>query len=104
MGLPAFAMLVGVVASIAGCAVQPQSAPVLGYRCDDGREFSLRISPSTETAEIEIARMRFGLLADPAAGPGEKFSCSVLTLWRQGDMARVEMDGAPQFSNCRLQR
>ena len=97
-------MIVGVVTVLVGCAVQPQSAPVLGYQCDDGREFSVRISPSTETAEIEIARMRFGLLADPASGPGEKFSCSMLTLWRQGDMARVDMDGAPQFSHCRLKR
>ena len=53
---------------------------------------------------MEMGGRRFGLMADPAAGPGGNFSGGVLTLWRQGDMARVEMDGAPQFSNCRLQR
>ncbi|MDZ4253926.1 MAG: hypothetical protein U1A72_15260 [Sulfuritalea sp.] len=104
MGLPAFVMLVTIAASLAGCAVQPQSQPALVYGCDEGREFSLNISASGESAEIEIARMRFGLLADPPAGPGERFSCSVLTLWRQGDTAHVAMDGAPQFRNCRVKR
>lgn len=104
MGLPAFALLVGIAASVAGCAVQPQPRPAQVYGCEDGREFALSISSSGETADIEIARMHFGLVADAPAGPGEKFSCSMLTLWRQGEVARVDMDGAPQFRNCRAKR
>lgn len=103
MDLPAFAMLAAVAASLVGCAVQPPQ-PALVYGCDEGREFSLEIAASGETAEIGIARMRFGLLADPAAAPGERFSCDMLSLWRQGDMVHVAMDGAPQFRNCRVKR
>ena len=104
MGVPAFALLVGIAASVAGCAVQQQPRPTQVYGCEDGREFSLSIASSGETADIEIARMHFGLVADAAAGLDEKFSCSMLTLWRQGEVARVDMDGAPQFRNCRVKR
>lgn len=98
---PAFVVLAALAAVISGCAVQSQA---LGYRCEDGREFSVSISPSGETAYIEIARMRFGLVADPPAGSGEQFSCSMLTLRRRGNVASVEMDGSQQFSNCRIKR
>lgn len=104
MRLPAFASLAGVAAIVTACAVQPQPPQVLSYACDDGRGFSLSISPSGDSAAIEIARMQFGLLADPAAGPGEQFNCSMLTLRRRGDMANVDMEGEPQFRNCRVKR
>jgi hypothetical protein len=104
MHLPDLAGAVAVSMIVAACAVQPQPSQVLGYACDDGRGFSLDISASGESADIEIARMRFSLVADPAAVPGEQFSCSMLTLRRRGDMASVEMEGEPQFSNCRVRR
>lgn len=104
MRLPDFASLVWVAAFVSACAVQPQSPQVLDYTCDAGRGFSLDISPSGESAEIEIARMRFSLVADRAAVPGEQFSCSMLTVRRQGDMASVDMEGERQFSNCRVKR
>ncbi len=102
--LPAFGMLIGAATVLAGCAVQPLPRPAQVYGCEDGSEFSLSVSSSGDTADIEIARMHFGLVADAPAGPGEKFSCSMLTLWRQGEVARVDMDGAPQFHNCRAKR
>jgi hypothetical protein len=104
MRLPAFASLAGVAAIVAACAVQPQSPQVLDYTCDDGRGFSLSISPSGDSADIEIARIRFSLVADPAAAPGDQFSCSMLTLRRRGDTANVDMEGERQFSGCRLKR
>lgn len=42
--------------------------------------------------------------ADRAAGPGEQFGRSVLTLRREGATAGVAMDGAPHFNNCRVER
>lgn len=95
-------MIAGVATMLAGCAVQPQSSPALGYVCEDGREFSVSVSPSGETANIEIARMYFALVADLPAGAGEQFSCGMLTLRRKGNMASVDMDGLQQFSNCRI--
>jgi hypothetical protein len=104
MHLPGRAAVFVVAMIVAACAVQPLSPQVLAYACDDGRGFSLFISPSGDSADIEIARMQFGLLADPAAAPGEQFSCGMLTLRRRGDMASVDMEGEPQFSNCRVKR
>lgn len=104
MRLPGRTAVFVVAMIAAACAVQPPSPQVLAYACDDGRGFLLSISPSGDAAGIEIARMQFGLLADPAAAPGEQFSCSMLTLRRRGDMASVDMEGEPQFSNCRVKR
>jgi membrane-bound inhibitor of C-type lysozyme len=50
---------------------------------------------------IEIDRMHFGLVTESTAGPGQRYGCSVLTLWRDGDKARVEMEGAAVYENCR---
>lgn len=102
MRFPVFGMLAGGAAILAGCAVQPQPPSAVAYRCDDGREFALSVAPSGDTASIEIARMRFSLIADPPAGKGEQFSCSMLTLRRQGETASVDLEGAPHFSNCRV--
>lgn len=91
------------LAALSACAplgVSP--APTLHYQCDGGSEFSLSIAASGEAATIEISRMQFGLRAEAAAGPGQRYGCDVITLWRDGDQARVEMDGSPQFANCRL--
>ncbi|NJD35856.1 MAG: hypothetical protein FIA96_13650 [Betaproteobacteria bacterium] len=104
MHLPGRAAVLVVAMISAACAVQPSSPRVLAYACDDGRGFSLFISSSGDSAEIEIERMRFSLVADPAAGQGEQFSCSMLTLRRRGDTASVDMEGEPQFSNCRVKR
>ena len=104
MRVTALAMFAGVALVVAGCAVQPQSPQALSYRCDDGREFAVSVAPSGGEASIEIARMRFSLVADPAAAPGEQFSCSMLTLRRQGDLASVDMEGSQHFSNCRVKR
>lgn len=90
-------------ALLGGCtAFSPTPPPLVNYRCDDGREFSLAVSPSGETATLEIARMRFGIYAEGADGNEEKFSCSGLTLWLQGDAARLDMGGSEQISLCRV--
>lgn len=86
-----------------GCSVQPTVSQVLRYRCEDGREFSVSLTQARDTANIEIARMRFVLFADQMASAGEQFSCGILTLRREGDLANVEMEGEPHFRNCRLQ-
>lgn len=90
------------LAALSGCApLAVPPAPTSHYQCDGGSEFSLSIAPSGEWASIEISRMQFSLQAEPSAEPGQRYACGVLTLWRDGDRARVEMDGAPQFTGCR---
>ena len=91
------------LAALSGCApLAVPPAPTLHFQCDAGREFSVVVSPSGESASIEISRMQFRLQAEPSAEPGQRYACGVLTLWRDGDQARVEMEGSPQFRNCRL--
>lgn len=95
---------IGLSLGLAGCANAPVPA-VADYRCDGGREFSVSYAPSRQTALIDIGGMRFALEAQPAAaGAGERYACSVLALSRDGDRARVEMQGSGLYTNCRLAR
>lgn len=88
-------------ALLGGCAAfAPAPPPLVNYRCDDGREFTLVISASGQTATLEIARMRFGIYAEAADDGSEKFSCGGLALWRKGDIARLDMGGSEHVSNC----
>lgn len=102
MRLPCFILLASL---LGGCAIQAPLPPQpLTYGCDEGREFSVSVAPAGDTATIVINHMRFGLRAEPATGSEEKFGCDVLTFWREGETARVDMEGSPQFSNCRVRR
>jgi hypothetical protein len=87
---------------LAGCAELPSALPeVLRYRCEDARSFTLTIAASRQSAEVEFDGMRFALRAAPAAGvPGEHFACDVMTVWREGDRGRIDMDGDTPFRNC----
>jgi membrane-bound inhibitor of C-type lysozyme len=69
------------------------------HRCDDGRQFALNYRPGGRFARIEIARMRFELEAESPVGSGERYGCGVLTLWREGQGARVALQGERHF-NC----
>lgn len=89
-------------ASLSGCAGLSSDRPeTANYRCDEGREFSVTYHPGGQTAMIEIDRMHFGLNAETADGQEQRYACSVLTLWRDGDRARVEMEDVPAYANCR---
>lgn len=92
-------VLLGALAGCAPLGVPP--APTFHYRCNDDREFSLVIPPSGDAATIVISGMRFDLLREASTEPGERYACSMLTLWRDGSRARVELEGSPQFTNCR---
>lgn len=92
-------------ATLAGCAlISPQPPQTVSYRCDNGKEFAVTYPPPGEIAMIEIAGMRFPLLPEPSAEPEERYGCSVLTLWRRGEEARVEMEGDSLYVNCRQRR
>lgn len=91
-----------VIALLAGCApVAPKPAVPVAYRCDGGREFALDVAPSGDAAVIDISGMSFRLFREPATTDGTRFSCSVLSVWRHGDMAEVQMEDAQFLTNCR---
>lgn len=88
---------------LAGCAQTPPAARPVAYACDAGKRFSVTYHPWGD-ASIEIERMRFALMREAADGGGERYACGALTLWRSGDTARVDMQGAGQYENCRASR
>ena len=91
------------LAGLAGCSqIGLLTAPIQRYQCAGGSEFRLRIAASGDSANVEFSGMQFNLRAETSTEPGQRFGGDVLTLWRDGDRARIEMDGAQQFVNCRL--
>lgn len=91
------------LAGLAGCSqIGLLTAPIFRYQCAGGSEFRLRIAGSGDSANVEFSGMQFNLRAETSPEPGQRFGGDVLTLWRNGDQARIEMDGAQQFANCRL--
>ena len=98
-------LMMAVGMGIAGCATVPEAPPQkVRYNCDDGRSFSLSVAASGRAAWIEIKGMKFDLeQASKAGQSGERFTCDMLTVTRegpQGENASVEMDGQPAFRNC----
>lgn len=86
---------------LSGCASLLSPSETARYRCEGDREFTLRIAEGRESAIIEFDRMKFSLRPAPTAGvPGEHFACDVMTVWREGQGARVEMEGSNPFRNC----
>lgn len=95
----------GTATLLGGCALfGPGPAHTEHYACDDGRTFALAVSPDRKAARIEFSDMAFGLFATPHDEPGELFTCKMLTVHRVGETASVDLEGAPKFSNCRVQR
>lgn len=91
------------LAGLAGCSqIGLLTAPIFRYQCAGGSEFRLRVAGSGESANVEFSGMQFSLRAETSTEPGQRFGSDVLTLWRDGDRARIEMDGAQQFADCRL--
>ena len=92
-----------VLTGLAGCSqIGLLTAPILSYQCAGGSEFKLRIAGSGASANVEFSGMQFSLRTETSTEPGQRFDSDVLTLWRDGDRARIEMDGAQQFADCRL--
>lgn len=87
-------------ALLAGCAQTPPAARPVAYACDAGKGFSVTYHPWGD-ATIDIERMRFALMREAADAGGERYACGALTLWRSGDMARVDMQGSGLYENCR---
>ncbi len=87
------------VMALSGCAAIAPLQPV-HYRCDDGREFSVIYRPAGRSARIDIAGMRFELEPEQTKEGGDRYGCGVLTLWRDGQGARVEMEGQGLYANC----
>jgi len=98
------ALLVVLAISSAGCtSLAPTPPQAVNYRCDGGRIFSVTEASSGDAAIIDISGMRFALQGEPTGGPGQRYSCGILTLWRDGATARVEMEGSGLYDNCRRQ-
>lgn len=98
-----FFVAAGTATLLGGCVLfGPGPAHTDHYICDDGRKFSLTVSPDRKAASIEFSDMRFGLFATPHDGAGELFTCKMLTLQRVGETASVDLEGTPRFSNCRV--
>lgn len=89
-----------IAALLAGCAQTPPAARPVAYACDAGKGFSVAYHPWGD-ATIDIDGMRFGLMKEATDGSGERYGCGALTLWRRGDTARVDMQGAGLYENCR---
>lgn len=51
------------------------------------------------SSEGRTMRLPYFILAASVLG-----GCDVLTFWREGETARVDMEDLPQFRNCRIQR
>ena len=94
-----------VALALCGCAGQrlPGGGPE-HFRCDQDRGFSLARDRGTAGVVIDIRGMRFSLNPEGSDAAGERLGCGVLTLWRQGDGARVEVQGEPAYENCRRVR
>lgn len=87
---------------VAGCSLIPSAAPQpVRYACDAGKGFSVTYLPEHDAATIDIEGSHFSLQAEPTEAGGQRFGCGVLTLWRDGDSARVDMQGVGMFENCR---
>lgn len=89
-----------IAAFLAGCAQTPPAARPVAYACDTGKGFSVIYHPWGDAA-IDIDGMRFGLMKEATDDSGERYGCGALTLWRHGNMARVDMQGAGMYENCR---
>lgn len=87
------------MAMIAGCTSM-EPARTETYRCDEGREFSVAFT-SRDNIRIDIAEMSFLLRPESVTNTGTTYGCGVLTLWRDGQTARVTMDQAEELQNCR---
>ncbi|NMF90341.1 MliC family protein [Aromatoleum petrolei] len=92
-----------VAALLAGCAQTPPAARPVAYACDAGKHFSVTYHPWGD-ASIDIERMHFALMREAADASGERYACGALTLWRSGDTARVDIQGAGLYENCRASR
>ncbi len=91
------------ITMLSGCSsIAPEPQPV-SYRCDDGRAFSVTYRPSLRAATIAMNGMRFDLEAAAGNGPVERYRCSVLTLSRDGNRARVDVQGERVYENCRAE-
>jgi len=96
------AILAILIMTSGGCSLIPPAAPQpVSYFCEGGKRFSVIYAPARDAATIDIAGSRFGLQAEPTDGVGERYGCGVLTLWRDGDGARLDMQGVDMFENCR---
>lgn len=94
-------LAVGLLAVLSACApLDLTRAPGVSYQCEDGHEFRLAVAPSGDSAMIEISGMRFSLAAEPPRGPGERYECSELGVWRDGDVASLRF-GGPGVTHCR---
>jgi hypothetical protein len=92
-----------IVMTLSGCAaIAPAPQPVR-YVCDGGRGFAVTYRPEAGSASIEIAGMRFQLESEHDAEGGERYACSVLTLWRDRQGVRVDLQGEGLYANCRPQ-
>jgi len=83
-------------ALLAGCAAVPASRTE-SYRCGGGREFALVVD-ARAGARLELAGMHFRVW--PEDGREGVYACEMLTVWRDGRTAWLEMQGEPPSRDC----
>lgn len=88
------------VLALSGCAALPApEALTTEYVCANGAVF--RLETAGDVTVIEISGMRFHLREQPGTGGETDYVCDMLTLTRNRDTMRVEMDGRPYLDQCR---
>jgi hypothetical protein len=76
------------------------SPPVLRtetYRCPGGQQFSLATG-AREGPRLEWNDMSFALHAEP--GREGVYTCEVLSVWRDGRRASLDLQGQPALRDC----
>ncbi len=91
------------VLALSACAGLPAPETVTTeYVCANGAGF--RLETAGDVTAIEISGMRFRLREQPGIGGETDYVCDMLTLTRNRDAVRVEMDGRPYLDQCRSTR
>jgi hypothetical protein len=67
------------------------------YRCAGGKEFSL-VLDARAGARLQLGGMSFPVSAE--AGREGVYACEVLTVWRDGRTAWMDMQGQPALRDC----
>jgi hypothetical protein len=81
---------------LAGCATPP-ARQTESYRCAGGRQFAL-VLDARAGPRLELADMSFRVF--PEDGRPGVYACEVLTVWRDGRRAWLDLQGEPELRDC----
>jgi hypothetical protein len=81
---------------LAGSALQPANRTE-SYRCAGGRQFAL-VLDARAGPRLDLSGMSFPVAAE--AGREGVYACEVLTVWRDGRTAWLDVQGQPELRDC----